>query len=136
MMFYSIELFSLVFYFVLLFLCLSAHHSPMRSWRFNNMTQFCQMTSEHHQLMMRSYHRMWASFLINRKRLWRQKIFIKTRPMRPTMRPHDDEMIVWWCYYTRYYLRSKSSIFPFLTKAWTADGRMGRRTDQQTHKPG
>ena len=24
----------------------------------------------------------------------------KTRPIRPTMRPHDDEMIVWWCDYS------------------------------------
>ena len=47
------------------------------------------------------------------------------------MRPHDDEMIVWWCEYMRHdQLRSKSLIFPFLTKAWWTDGRTDRRTDR------
>ena len=27
-----------------------------------------------------------------------------TRPIRPTMRPHDDIMIVWWCDYMRLFL--------------------------------
>ena len=60
----------------------------------------------------------------------------KTRPIRPTMRPHDDEMIVWWWDYMRHhYLRSKSSIFPFLTKAWPTDRRTDGRSyrDARTH---
>ena len=53
------------------------------------------------------------------------------------MRPHDDEMIVWWCDYIRHhYFRSKLSIFPFLTKAWPTygrtDGPTNGRTDQRT----
>ena len=60
----------------------------------------------------------------------------KTRPIRPTMRPHDDEMIVWWWDYMRHhYLRSKSSIFPFLTKASPTDGRTDGRTDRPTDRP-
>ena len=53
--------------------------------------------------------------------------------IRPTMRPHDDKMIVWWWNYIRHhYLRSKSSIFQFLTKAWPAD----RPTEGRTDGPG
>ena len=56
-----------------------------------------------------------------------------TRPIRPTMGPHDDGMIVWWCDYMRHdYLRSKPSIFPFLTKAWPTDGPTDRPTDVRT----
>ena len=59
--------------------------------------------------------------------------FLVTRPIRPTMRPHDDEMIVWWCDYIRHhYLRSKSSIFPFLTKASRTDGPTDGPTDRPT----
>ena len=54
-----------------------------------------------------------------------------TRPIRPTMRPHDHEMILGWYDYMRHhYLRSKSSIFPFSTKAWPADRPTDRRTDK------
>ena len=52
-----------------------------------------------------------------------------TRPIRATMRPHYNEMIVWWWDYMRHhYLRSKSSIFPFLMKASLTDGPTDRRT--------
>ena len=58
-----------------------------------------------------------------------------TRPIRPTMRPHDDEMIVWWWDCMRHhYLRSKSSIIPFLTKAWPTDGRTDGRTDRPFYR--
>ena len=75
---------------------------------------------------------------ISSKNLWLNMWFyascsFETRPIRPTMRPHDDEMIVWWRDYMRHlYLQSKSSIFPFSTKAWPTDGRTDRRTDGRT----
>ena len=50
----------------------------------------------------------------------------KTRPIRPTMRPHDDGIID--------YLRSKPSIFSFLKKAWPTNGRTDRRTDGRTDR--
>ena len=73
------------------------------------------------------------------KRQWEVKKKIRdsweTRPIRPTMRPHDDEMIVWWCDYMKHhYLRSKSSIFPFFTKASPTDRRTDGPTDGRTDR--
>ena len=40
-------------------------------------------------------------WLVRYKYAW---LYERTRPIRPTMRPHDDEMIVWWRDYVRFFL--------------------------------
>ena len=60
------------------------------------------------------------------RRAWRE-----TRPIRPTMRPHDDGMIAWWRDYMRFFLTSSS--FDLLkliyTEAWQTDRWTYRPTD-------
>ena len=57
-----------------------------------------------------------------------------TRPIRPTMRPHDDEMILWWFAYMFYNYLLKIIDFPcFLRKRHQrTDRRTDGRTDGQT----
>ena len=54
---------------------------------------------------------------------------VKTRPLRPTMRPHDDEMIVWWRDYVRFFLTF--SFFDLLKyiHGCVTDRSMDRQTD-------
>ena len=46
--------------------------------------------------------------------------FGKTRPIRPTMRPHVDEMIAWW----------RDCLRLFLALAWQTDGLIDQWTDR------
>ena len=59
----------------------------------------------------------------------------RTRPIRPTMRPHDDEMIVWWCDNMRLmiYLLENNDFPCFLRKRHQPTDRP---TDGQTDTPG
>ena len=63
----------------------------------------------------------------------------ETRPIRLTMRPHDDGMIVRWCNFMRFILYLLLQLFAwkcwfslFLTKAWRTNRRTDRRTDGRT----